>query len=73
MPFCWNGKYGAVDLKNNVVFPIDYEYVQIEAGIVILSKRNNSGELESGVFDFFGKELIPYTNLFIKLLKVICC
>lgn len=63
-----NEKYGAIDLKNNIVFPIGYDYIQIGTGIVVLSKRNNLGELESGVFDFFGKELIPYSKFFYQII-----
>lgn len=64
-----NRKWGVIDLKNNLIFPIDYDYVQIGRGIAILSKKNNLGELESGVFDFFGKELIPYSKSFYQIIE----
>lgn len=64
-----NGKYGVIDLKNNLIFPIDYDYIQIGYGIIILSKKDNQDELESGVFDFYGKELIPYSKSFYQIIK----
>jgi hypothetical protein len=62
-------KYGVIDLKNNLIVPIEYDYVQIGSGILILSKRNNLGKLQSGVFDFFVKELIPYSNSFYQIIE----
>jgi hypothetical protein len=63
-----NEKYGVIDFKNNIIFPINYDFIQIGAGVLVLSKRNNLGELESGVFDFFGNELIRYSKSFYQII-----
>ena len=62
-------KYGVIDLKNNLLVPVEYDYIQMGAGILVLSKKNNSGQLESGVFDFFGNQLIPYSKSFFQIIE----
>lgn len=61
-------KYGVIDLKNNLVVGVEYDYIQMGAGILILSKKNNLDELETGVFDFFVNELIPYSKDFYEII-----
>lgn len=62
-------KYGVIDLKNNLVVPVEYDYIQMGAGILILSKKNSSDQLETGVFDFFRTEIIPYSKSFYQIIE----
>lgn len=57
-----NGKYGVIDLKNNMIIPIEYDNVIIESGFFIVKKQIESYKWQSGVFDFLGKELIPFST-----------
>ena len=62
-------KYGVINLKNETLIPVQFDFIRMNASIIMVRRKNKPYDYHHAIFDFTGQLLIPFKKVSYSLGK----